>query len=563
MKTLQQHKHIVSLALVLLYLLTLIPTTAHAAGFASSYNADAAVTYAENHWDDGVGVCDQFVKACLAAGGVEILAGGVDAVRYALVDAGLGSECTLTISDDGVHAIQAENPQVQAGDVLFIYCEECAKSIHTVLVGGYSQEGYLYTYGHNPGWDRVDWLGNFKHTTDDGDQHAKCYQFYVVTMDRAPYSHAHSFTSDLYEEAHPHKMYAQCSCNAKYYLGWNATVSYCTTCNPPLGDVPVVTATADPAAMAISLEWSTVEGALEYQVWRSRSENGTYFNIYSAMGTRMSNKSVTMDTAYYYKVVAVLEKDAQGNAVRSATSDIVSCVLTDGAVAAIGETRYQSVSQALDAAVPGDTVKLLQNVDASSELFLIQPGITLDLQAYTLSVNYLVGLSGSTVTGTVVDKNGQNGAKLVVAQDSVILSADAPDGTNAGYKIIPVWNGDHYIFSQATISNQSFAVTGDSSRVNFLPNFSSYIKNSLFKPDGCADNDVSVIISVSWMESGIRVTQEYFYTTSLIIDAMNNKGLYAVMTGCDTKEDLLFRISIVTDCGVAITSQDYIYNDYK
>ena len=85
------------------------------------------------------------------------------------------------------------------------------------------------------------------------------------------------------------------------------------------------------------------------------------------------------------------------------------------------------------------------------------------------------------------------------------------------------------------------------------------MKNNLFKTDGCEDNDVSVIISVSWLESGIRVTQEYFYTTPLVIDAMNNKLLFAEMVGCNAKEDLVFRIAIKTDCGVEIVSQDYYY----
>jgi fibronectin type 3 domain-containing protein len=144
-------------------------------------------------------------------------------------------------------------------------------------------------------------------------------------MDRSDYSHTHNFTSDLYEEEHPHKMYAQCSCNARYYLGWNATVSYCTTCNPPVSDVPIVTAVADETA--INLSWTTVYDALEYQVWRARSLTGTYFNIYTALGSKMSNKSVTIGETYYYKVVAVLEKDSNGNPTKTASSTVVSCTM--------------------------------------------------------------------------------------------------------------------------------------------------------------------------------------------------------------------------------------------
>lgn len=38
----------------------------------AQYNASSAVAYANSHWDDGVGLCAQFVSNCLAAGGVTI-----------------------------------------------------------------------------------------------------------------------------------------------------------------------------------------------------------------------------------------------------------------------------------------------------------------------------------------------------------------------------------------------------------------------------------------------------------------------------------------------------------
>jgi hypothetical protein len=37
-----------------------------------TYDPDAAVTYANAHWDDGVGLCAQFTSACLQAGGLDV-----------------------------------------------------------------------------------------------------------------------------------------------------------------------------------------------------------------------------------------------------------------------------------------------------------------------------------------------------------------------------------------------------------------------------------------------------------------------------------------------------------
>ncbi len=325
-KTNHRIRNIIVFTLVF-FLLTgaVIPTAA--ASFGTRYDADAAVAYAAAHWNDGMGVCDEFVKDCMNAGGVEILAGGVEHVKNALTNIGLGTEHLLKISSDGVHALASENPNAQPGDLLFFYCKECKVYIHSAIFGGISEAGYLYSYGHNPGWDRVDWFGNFTHTLNNGDKHRGCYDYVVIHMNRENFSHVHSFTTGHYEDAHPHKMFALCNCGAQYYLGWNATVSSCTICNAPSADVPIVTVTSD--GESISLQWTTVKDAVGYQVWRARSETGTYFKLYEAMGTRMVNKSVEAGNTYYYKVIAILAKDGNGNVTKSVSSDIVTGTLSE------------------------------------------------------------------------------------------------------------------------------------------------------------------------------------------------------------------------------------------
>ncbi len=327
------YKHILRKCFLLAAVLCLFVTaavTASAAKFGERYDADAAVSYAVAHWDDGVGVCDQFVKACLKAGGVEILAGDVDPVKDALVDAGLGKLCNMKISADGVHALETENPGIQAGDVLFLYCEKCGRSVHTAIIGGYDKNGYLYTYAHNPGWNKVNWLGNFTHKGDDGKSHKNCWQYIVVAMDRDEYSHIHNFDKEEYEAGHPHEIYVKCSCKAKYYLGWNATVSTCTTCNPPVSDVPVVTVKTD--GKTFNLSWSTVYGAVKYEVYRSTSKTGEYFKLFSDMSTTLVNKSATKGNTYFFRVDAVLKTDSKGNPKKSVSSKIIACTLEDGVV---------------------------------------------------------------------------------------------------------------------------------------------------------------------------------------------------------------------------------------
>ena len=47
--------------------LVLAPTDASAA---TSYNVSKSLEYAKNHWNDGVGLCAEFVSNCLKAGGL-------------------------------------------------------------------------------------------------------------------------------------------------------------------------------------------------------------------------------------------------------------------------------------------------------------------------------------------------------------------------------------------------------------------------------------------------------------------------------------------------------------
>ena len=91
--------------LLIAVLLPVASVRAEAAG----YDANAAVAYAAAHWNDGVGVCDQFVKACLQAGGIDIKAGGVEPLRSALIDVGYGSAVELSQDKDSPYISWRKN----------------------------------------------------------------------------------------------------------------------------------------------------------------------------------------------------------------------------------------------------------------------------------------------------------------------------------------------------------------------------------------------------------------------------------------------------------------------
>ncbi len=64
-------KKMLATLLTIILLFSAIPLGAVTVS-AASYNSTAAVSYANSYWNDGVGLCAEFVSRCLAAGGVSI-----------------------------------------------------------------------------------------------------------------------------------------------------------------------------------------------------------------------------------------------------------------------------------------------------------------------------------------------------------------------------------------------------------------------------------------------------------------------------------------------------------
>jgi uncharacterized repeat protein (TIGR02543 family) len=138
-------------------------TVAHASG----YNPDAAVNYAAAHWNDGVGVCDEFVKACLSAGGVNINAGGVANVKNALN--AYGTSYALVTSGNYINASD-NSGKISAGDPIFFYCSADGY-VHVAICGGIDSSGHVCAFGHNAAWNNNNYLATYH----DGNGHNGSY----------------------------------------------------------------------------------------------------------------------------------------------------------------------------------------------------------------------------------------------------------------------------------------------------------------------------------------------------------------------------------------------------
>lgn len=297
----------------------------------TQYLPEEAVKYAEANWDNGEGVCDEYVKECLKAGGIEILAGGVEPLMNALEDAGYGKKINVSLDEKKQYINKADNPQLEAGDPLFIYCNQCEKWLHTMFITGFDENGRALVDAHNPAWQGIMVFGNFTHTLENGEKHTGDCTFAAVHMDTSHMTCSHEFVGDLIEIAHPHVMYAECKhCGVSYDLGWNANqVSICWECFPPLADKPVLSVQANSDETAILLTWSTVVNAESFNVYRSK--NGyTYYQLNTSNGvtvpvtaTSFTNKSIEKNQVYYYKVEAVTSTG-------TIMSDPVSLVIDSG-----------------------------------------------------------------------------------------------------------------------------------------------------------------------------------------------------------------------------------------
>lgn len=147
--------YFVSTVLILSGLLFINPVETRASG----YSPEAALEYAANHWDDGKGLCAEFVSDCVIAGGLDMPV--CPMVYYcvpAIVNASGIQPQTLKLDSWGLATKELDGDILAPGDVVFHYCNTHPDSIrvmpHIMLCAGYDEEGYAVFYAHNGACNR-------------------------------------------------------------------------------------------------------------------------------------------------------------------------------------------------------------------------------------------------------------------------------------------------------------------------------------------------------------------------------------------------------------------------
>lgn len=92
----------------------------------------------------------------------------------------------------------------------------------------------------------------------------------------------------------------------------------------------------------IKVTWKAIDGAVEYEVYRSASKNGTYKLMKTTTGTSYTNTGAETGNTYYYKVKAIAETSAANSAyseIKSRTCDLARPEVTLSNVASSGKIK--------------------------------------------------------------------------------------------------------------------------------------------------------------------------------------------------------------------------------
>ncbi len=114
------------------------------------YNADAALKYASEHWNDGQGLCAEFVSKCVQAGGISIKTEYITTNCYNAVSNATGVQGqVLKLNAAGYATKSLDGDILSAGDVVIQWCNTHTYRPHILICGGYDSAGYATFYAHN------------------------------------------------------------------------------------------------------------------------------------------------------------------------------------------------------------------------------------------------------------------------------------------------------------------------------------------------------------------------------------------------------------------------------
>lgn len=145
---------VISFLLALCILTAILPANVHAT---DPYNPEAALAYAKKHWNDGKGLCAEFVSDCLNAGGCSAWNAGCTSLVRLLKSGGYGKLIQLNVDSRGRIPVSQNKGKVSPGDPIFCYCSHpnhgSFNYTHVYLCGYPNSSGYYMGYAHNDAYN--------------------------------------------------------------------------------------------------------------------------------------------------------------------------------------------------------------------------------------------------------------------------------------------------------------------------------------------------------------------------------------------------------------------------
>ena len=210
------------------------------------------------------------------------------------------------------------------------------------------------------------------------------------------------------------------------------------------------------------------------------------------------------------------------------------------------DTTYPTVDEALNDAKESQTIILL--TDCAEPVIMVTPGITLDLNGFELTASYAVAFDTAHII------NSAASGRLVIAIDNLVL-----DDGNA---MIPVYDGTGYLFTQAGfVVGLDDTYTGSGIRIKAMAYPLNMNVVELLK-DGVSDNNIHIVMRLSWDTADGTGTQEFVFTDALAADVYSsNTGTWSgykrlftlVITGYENIRNLRANLMVVSG-----TNAEYI-----
>lgn len=322
-----------------------------------TYDAAAAVSYAKNHWNDGKGLCAEFVSDCLSAGGISVSIATTRSLRNYLVNNGYANDYLIT-KTQGVRVKMSDySDKIAPGDVIINYCVQCDVYPHVMLVSGVNSSGQVTYYAHNSAANnKAYWNGSEGYKSHGNGSHT--FYMYVLHMKNATSNgvthpqpvHSHSYSVKT-DSAHPHNKYNICSCGESISIG----TSLSSTCNKcyPLGSISLKRS-FEKTKGNVTFYRNNVQNANNYTL--KLYKDSSLYNTYTFSDTEYSLKGLSSGE-YYARLYAENtntgeEKNVKCTSFRIVDTYTVSYNANGGTSAPSSQTKIEDEDLTLSSSSP-------------------------------------------------------------------------------------------------------------------------------------------------------------------------------------------------------------------